>query len=786
MPLTEMKEKAAGAATSRSAAMQISGDAIIGKPVTRIDGRLKVTGAAQYSAEYDFPNLAHAAILQSTIARGRIREIDTKDAEALPGVLAVITYKNAPRIQKITPDMTSVSFPGEKDLLPLQSNEIFYNGQHIAVVVADTFERATFAATRIKVIYDAQKPVATIEQGRKNAFKPKDFLGQPAQIQRGNAKAKMRDAAVRVDHTYTTPTEHHNPMEPHATIAVWDGPNLTVYDATQSIIGTQEYVAQTLGLTYDNSRAVARFIGGGFGCKGVYWHHTTLAATAARIAGRPVKLELTRQQMFSGTGHRSETIQRVALGADKSGKLLSLEHETTAYTSMVDHFLEPAGLGTSKILYDTQDAEISHLVVPVNRGTPTFMRAPGESVGTYALECAMDELAVALNIDPIQLRLMNHADKDPDTGKPWSSKHLKECYAQGAALIGWERRNPKPRSMRKDGVLVGLGMATATYPGYRMPSSARVEILADGRVMVYSSAMDIGTGTYTAAAILAADALGVGVKQAQVILGDSKLPRAPGSGGSMTMASVGPAIREACLSAKSKILKMALSDKNSPLFGATPDAVDVRDGRIALQSDAAKSETYADILTRAKVEKITGEADSKPGQMSDADVKKFAGCYGARARRAAQADQNPYTFQSFGAQFAEVHVDPVLGTIRVARFASVMDAGTILNAKAAESQLYGGIVFGIGMALLEATQVDPRSARIMNADLAEYHVPVNADVPQITARFIGEPDPHISEIGSRGVGEIGITGVAAAIANAIYNATGKRVRDLPITLDKVI
>ena len=335
--------------------MQISGDAIVGRPVSRIDGRQKVTGTAQYSAEYDFPNLAYAAILQSTIAKGHIKEIDTREAEGMPGVLAVITYKNAPRIQAIKPDQTTVSQPGEKDLLPLQSNEIFYNGQHIAVVVADTFERATFATTRIKVKYDAQKPAATIEQGRKNAFKPKDFLGQPAQIQRGNAKAKMQSASVRVDHTYTTPTEHHNPMEPHATIAVWDGPNLTVYDATQSIIGTQEYVAQTLGVTYDNSRAVARFIGGGFGCKGVYWHHTTLAAVAARITGRPVKLELTRQQMFSAIGHRSETIQRVALGADKSGKLLSLEHDTTAYTSMVDHFLEPAGLGTSKILYDTPD-----------------------------------------------------------------------------------------------------------------------------------------------------------------------------------------------------------------------------------------------------------------------------------------------------------------------------------------------------------------------------------------------------------------------------------------------
>jgi xanthine dehydrogenase YagR molybdenum-binding subunit len=756
---------------------------VVGKPINRVDGRLKVMGAARYAAEIPQDNIAHGILIQSSIAKGRIKDLDTSEAEKAPGVLAVITHRNAPKLNSKT-DGTMVEGKAGEDLVPLQSDEVFYDGQHIGVVVAETFEQAKHAASLVRITYEQAKPTVEIEQGLSKAYQPEQFFGEELQLQRGDVAKAIAEAEVKIEQTYTTPIEHHNPMESSASIAVWNGNQLTVYDATQWVIGTRNIVAYTLGVPEENVQIISHYVGGGFGCKGFTWWHTILAAVAARVVSRPVKLVVTRQQMFTSCGHRPPTIQQLTLSATRDGKLTAIKHITTSQTSEIDEFVEPCGL-TTRILYESPNLEVTHNLVRVNTGTPTPMRAPGEASGTFALESALDELAYELGIDPVELRIINHADVNPHTGKPWSSKYLKECYQKGAERFGWSRRNPTPGSMQDGDYLIGWGMATATYPGYRTPASAKAQLFADGRAVVSSATHDLGTGTYTVMTQIAADVLGLPVERIEFKLGESSMPKAPVAGGSQSAASVAPAVQGAAAELRNRVIRLAIDDESSPLHGAAQEEILTENGRVFLKNEPSRGETYAEILQRhnlpiMEVEAIASTAASESKQSSDNKVVRI--CVGKNEN----SDWQQYAFQSFGAQFAEVRVHPRLGQVRVTRFVSAIDVGRILNHKTARSQVLGGIAFGIGMALMEETVLDQDSGRLVVRNLADYHVPIQADVGNIEVLFIDKPDPHISTMGVRGVGEIGITGVAAAIANAIYHATGKRIRDLPITPDKLL
>lgn len=755
---------------------------VVGKPVDRVDGRLKVTGAAHYSAEIPLENIAHGVLVKSTIAKGRITNIDTTVAEKAPGVLAVITHLNAPKLNNFEGENQPQGKPGEK-LIPLQSDQIHYDGQNIGIVIAQTYEQARYAASLVQVTYNETQPVFEIEQGLSHAYQPSQFFGQEVQVQRGNVSQALAQTDAQVEATYITPIEHHNPMEPSASTAIWDGDNLTIYDTTQWVQGTSQIIAHVLGLPKENVRIISHFLGGGFGCKGFTWSHPLLAAISARKIGRPVKLALTRQDMFTSCGHRARTIQELSLGATRDGKLTAIRHVTTTQTSEVDEFIEPCGL-TTRILYASPNLEVKHNLVQLNTGTPTAMRAPGESPGTFALESAMDELAYKLGIDPVELRLINHADINPQTNKPWSSKYLKECYQLGAERFGWSRRNPTPGSMRDGDYLIGWGMATATYPGYRSSAGAKAQLFADGHIVVSSATHDIGTGTYTVMTQIVADVLGLPLERVEFKLGDSSMPLAPVAGGSQSAASVAPAVEGVALAVRKRVIEIAIADEASPLYEASPEAIATTNGRVFLEGEPSRGETYAEILKRhnlplVEVEGIANTASQETQEARNPAVRICAG-------KDENADMQQYAFQSFGAQFAEVRINPRFGQVRVTRFVSAMDTGRILNHKTARSQIMGGIIFGLGMALMEETVLDPQSGRLVVRNLADYHVPVQADVGNIEVLFIDKPDPHISPIGVRGVGEIGITGVAAAIANAIYHATGKRIRELPITPDKLL
>ncbi|MGI2905615.1 xanthine dehydrogenase family protein molybdopterin-binding subunit [Tolypothrix sp. VBCCA 56010] len=729
---------------------------VVGKPLNRVDGHLKVTGGARYAAEFPVAKIAYGVTIQSTIAKGKIAQIDTKAAERLPGVLAVITHLNAPK--------AFGDKGGGRKLQVLQDNIVLYSGQHIGVVVADTFERAMHAASLVQVRYEEEKPTINMRENLAKAYLPKGKIprNEPPDKSHGNVTQGLASAAVRVEQTYTTPVENHNPMEPHATTAVWQGDQLLLYDATQGIFQAQEKVAGVLGIEPANVRTMSYYVGGGFGCKGSAWSHVPLAAMAARQVKRPVKLVLGRIQMYGPVGFRPETIQQVSLGATREGKLTALRHSGTSQTSTFDEFIEPVGK-SARMIYACPNIETSHRLVQLDTGTPTFMRAPGEASGSFALESAMDELAYALKIDPVELRLRNYAEVDPSKNLPWSSKSLRECYKVGAERFGWQKRNPTPRSMRDGNYLIGWGMATATYPTNRSPASAIAQIMADGTAVVRTGSQDIGTGTYTVMTQVAAEALGIPVEKIRIELGDTNLPETPVSGGSQTAASVGSSVHLAGTQARSKLMQLALADQKSPLYGSNAEDIIAENGSLFLKNKSSASETYGAILARHKMKMIEARADAKPGE-----------------------EKEKYSMHSFGSQFAEVRVNPDSGEVRVTRWVGAFGVGRLLNAKTAHSQLVGGIVYGIGMALMEHTVIDPNRGRVVNHDLAEYHVPVNADVPAIEVLFVDERDPHVNPLGIKGIGEIGITGTAAAIANAVYHATGKRVRDLPITLDKLL
>jgi xanthine dehydrogenase YagR molybdenum-binding subunit len=737
-----------------------------GEPLSRLDGVAKVTGAARYAAEFAPPDLAHGAIIQSTIAKGRITEIDTSAAERAPGVLAVITHRNAPELPYQKQHPTPPVDPEVGVQLPmLHDNLVRHNGQHIGVVIAETFEQATYAADLVRIAYEEEPAATSIEAALAHAFpvtEGNEGGGTPAAYRRGDPDRALADAPVTVDQTYVIARENHNPIELHATIAEWDGDRLTLYDKTQWPGNVASNVALVFGIPEENVRVVSPFVGGAFGSALRTWPHVILAAMAARQVGRPVKIVLTRRQMYSSVGCRPYTIQRVALGAEREGRLVATIHDATAETSCYEEYTEQL-LDATWLLYRCPDLSTLYRLVRLNVHTPTPMRAPGHVSGLFALECAMDELAVELGMDPVELRLRNHAERDQKDDLPWSSESLRECYRLAGERFGWDRRNPAPRSMRANGNLVGYGMASAIYPARRAPATARARILPDGSAVVQSATSDIGPGTYTSMTQVAADALGLAVSRIRFELGDSLLPKAPVHGGSMTMASVGPAVHEACIAARRQVLELARGDGNSPLYGAADDAVDFGDGRIFRKDDPSAGESYQEILQRHRSDGIAAIGEAKPGE----EAKRFS-------------------MHGFGAVFAEVHVDPDFGIIRVRRLVGAYGIGRVVNPKIAHSQCTGGMVGGIGMALFEDTRVDPRFGRVVNANLAEYLVPVHADIGELEALFVDEHDPYVNPLGAKGVAEIAICGVAPAIANAVFHATGRRVRDLPITPEKLL
>jgi xanthine dehydrogenase YagR molybdenum-binding subunit len=725
-----------------------------------VDGPLKVTGRAQYAAEIPVANVTHAVIVTSAVGRGKLHSVDASRAEKVPGVLRVITSSNAPQL----PSAKRKSDPNDRLLQLLQEDEIHYADQPIAIVVGSTLESAQEGAALVSATYAPEDLSTELKVGASDTYTPKKAgPSGDADSARGNFAAGVEAAAVKVDQTYTTPVQNHNPMEPHAITVVWQGDDhVTLYDTSQGIFGVRKKVAALFGIPASNVRVISRYVGGGFGCKGSPWSHVGLAAMAAHVVQRPVKLVLTRQQMFSLVGHRPQTIQHLVLAADRQGKLLAMQHESWSETSRFDEFVEPTAVVT-RMLYSCPNLITSHRLARLDIPTPTFMRAPGESTGTFALESAMDELAFELKLDPLELRRRNYAERDEGEDKPWSSKSLRECYEQAAARFGWSKRVAAPRSMRDGHWLIGYGMASATYPARQSGSSTLAKLRKDGSVLVQAGSQDIGTGTYTIMAQIAADALGLPLERVTFELGDTALPETPVSGGSQTASSTGSAVKVAALALREKLIAIAVADTKSPLFGAKAEDVNASGGELSLSTDATKKDSLSALLSRS----------------GDSEVS----AHGATSEK---PERKRYSLHSFGAHFVEVRVDEDTGEVRVARAVGAFAAGKILNPKTARSQFYGGIIWGIGFALQEHTVRDARSGRVVTRDLADYHVPVHADIPTIDIIAIAEHDPYVNEIGAKAIGEIGITGITAAIANAVFHATGKRVRDLPITLDKLV
>ncbi len=731
----------------------------IGDPVIRVDGRLKVTGGAKYAAEAAVPNAAYGVMLTSNIANGIIQRMDTAAAQRAPGVLGVMTPANAPKLP--AGGKAGVKPPAGRVLSLLQDNSVHYNNQPIAVVVAETLNQALYAVSLIQVKYQAAPAALDFEAGFPTAHAA-GHGHDPADVANGQLAAGMARAEVKLDQVYTTPPQNHNALEPHATIAEWQGEKLTLYDATQYISGVKSTVAKELGLPDDNIRVLCPFTGGGFGSKGSTWSHVVLSAMAAKMVNRPVKIVLERPQMFGPVGGRPRTHQHIVLGAKRDGTLTAIQHDVYSHTSVIEDFAEPSSNQT-RMLYASGAISTTQRLVPLTVGTPTFQRAPGEATGTFALEQALDELAYTLKMDPIALRLKNYAEKDPTSNKPFSSKHLRECYAQGAERFGWARRNPEPRSTKEGRNLIGWGMATATYTANRSAGMAMVRFEPNGRVTIASASQDLGTGTYTIMAQVAAATLQMPIELMDAKLGDSELPKAPVSGGSQSAASVMPAVQAAAQQAMLKLIAASVSDPASPFHGMQPDQVTFADGRIMRADKRGPSEPFTTLLARGGNQPVAATSSAQPDQESDA-----------------------YSNHSWGAVFAEVAVDEALGMPHVRRVVGVYDIGQLLTEKAGKSQLIGGIVWGVSLALHEATHIDPRTGRPVNNNLAEYHVPTNADIGEIDVSVLNIPDKKFNPLGARGIGEIGITGTGAAVANAIYHATGKRMRSAPITPDQLM
>ncbi|HEX8473480.1 MAG TPA: xanthine dehydrogenase family protein molybdopterin-binding subunit [Pyrinomonadaceae bacterium] len=734
----------------------------IGKEMSRVDGVAKVTGKAKYAAEFRAPNLAYGFIVLGTAAKGTIKSIDTREAERAPGVVRVFTHLNAPKLgPKASHEQAPPRATEEKDksFRALQSDRIYFNMQPVALVVAETYEQARYAARLVKVSYNAEKHSTDTESVRDRARVPSQ--GPPPKP-RGNPEAAMKSAPVKVEAEYRIPVEHHNPMEPHAAVAVWEGDRLTVFDKSQEVYNVRKHLASSFGVPEENVQVISPYVGGAFGSSLRPNYYPSLTAMAARELKRPVKVVYTRTQMFTGHGYRPHTIQKIALGAERSGKLTAMIHHAVHNTSTFEEFNDST-TGFTRQVYACPNLLAPTMIVATDLPTPTWMRAPGAVSGMFALECAMDELAYALKIDPLELRLINYAERDPESGKPFSSKALRECYRLGAEKFGWKERKMEPRSMRDGRLLVGWGTATGIWGAFQMPATARIIFKADGTAHVASATSDIGPGTYTMATMIAAEYLGLTPERVKFELGDTNLPRAPSQGGSWTTASVGSAIHGAALAVTAKLLALANREADSPLKGVAASDVEMLDGRLRLKADASKSVRISDLMQRNALTEITETFESKPSE-----------------------ERRKYATMAHGAQFVEVKVDPDLGSVRVTRVIEVTACGKIINPKASHSQEIGGVVWGIGMALQEATEIDHRYGRIMNPNLQHYHVPVNADVHEVETMFVEEDDTVVNPLGVKGMGELGMVGIPAAIANAVFHATGKRIRELPITPDKLL
>ena len=732
----------------------------VGQPLSRYEGRLKVTGAARYTADIPVQGALHASIVSSSIAHGRTIAIDTTAAEKAPGVLAVFTHRNMPRMNP-TPKPWSHLHPHGQSYLPLQDDRVLYADQPIALVVAETLAQAAYAGTWVRIDYEVQPPVVFGPETLKDAVQPPQFLW-PVSSSVGDADAAIAGSPVRIEQTYSTSDRHHNPMEPHATTAIWDaGGALTLYETTQHIFGCRDLVSIVLGIPPEKINVVSQFLGGGFGGKAYVWPHTLLTALAAKVLNRPVHFQLTRAQMYSMVGHQPASVQTIALGATSEGRLNGIRHDSISPTALFDNYIEYAALCPRSLWSATGGIATNHKIVHVNRNTPTALRAPHEALGHFALESALDELAYATGVDPVQLRLLNDTEIDPDTSRPFSSRAMRKCLIEGAARFGWEKRTPEPRSMRHGRYLLGQGMAGAIYTHWRWPGSARVTLNQDGSALLEAGTHELGTGTYTVMQQIAADALGLPPQKVTVRIGDTRLPKSHPSIGSSTMSNAGSSVMMAAKAARDKAIELARTGRDAPFADADSSEVIVRDGRLVFAKKNLEI-TYAELLARNNLPSLTVDGNYDP------------------------SPEGPKAVFSFAAVFAEVIVDPDFGLVRLNRYVGAYDCGQVINPKTARSQAIGGIIWGVGQALYERSETDPATGRFLHRNYSGYLVPTAADIPKLDVLFVGQFDGEASLIGAKGLGELTAVSVAPAITNAVYHATGKRVRDLPITIENLL
>ena len=739
----------------------------IGRDTLRVDGPRKVTGVAKYASDFQFPGMLYAVPVEATIANGKLLSLDTAAAEKMPGIRAVLHRGNIGKIFRSTPapDFDRVCLERRP---PFEDDTIRYWGQYIALAVADTFETAKAAADTVRATYSKEKfnLESHLEAGNDpdvvfTAYGPMERL----QSHRGDAAAALENAAVKLDETYVTPAETHNPLELHSTVALWDGPLLTLYDSTQGVVNMRSVLSQMFGLPKENVRVISKFLGSGFGGKLYPWTHVPLAAAAARQVGKPVKLVVSRKMMFQAVGHRARTQQRVRLGASRDGKLVSLQHDYVYHMSMIDAYHEDCG-EAAPFHYSVPNLRVSFGRARRNIGATSDMRGPGAVPGLYATESAMNEMAERLKMDPVQFRILNEPKLDESLNLPFSSRHYVECLNRGAEKFGWSKRNPAVGSMKRDGLTLGWGMAGAAWIAGTFAAEANLELRDDGTVRVACATQDIGTGTYTILAQLASQKTGVPVEKIDVELGDSALPEGPISGGSLATSSVIPAVFKAADQAITSLLIIAVTTPGSPFLGHKPDDLALEGGRVFVRAEGpARGIAFGDVLQRGNVRLVTGSG---------------------RAEQTAFAPNQKFSKHSFGCHFVEVTWQPETARLRVSRVVTVMDAGRILNPLAGRNQIQGAVVMGIGMALFEETTYDPQNGAPINSNLADYMMTVNADAPPIDVHFLDYPDKEINELGARGIGEIGLAGVAAAVTSAVHHATGVHVRELPLKIEDLI
>ncbi|TWR28939.1 xanthine dehydrogenase family protein molybdopterin-binding subunit [Mucilaginibacter pallidiroseus] len=738
----------------------------IGKAISRVDGPAKVTGTAKYAAEYNVPDLHYGYVVNSTIANGEIEKINLTKAAMVDGVVKIYTHENRPSTAWLSLNYADMDAPPGKPFVPMHNNKVVYNGQPIAMVVAKSFEVARYAASLITVEYKADKSDTDLVANLQNARDPKkglaSFLKPPPPKPKGNAAKAYEAAPLKAGGSFYHGVEHHNPMEPFATTVVYeDKDKLKIYDKTQGSVNTQMYVANVFGLKFKDVRVLSPFVGGAFGSGLRPQYQLFLSVMAALDMQCNVRLTLNRHQMFT-FGHRPATLQNTFYGADADGKLQSIQHESVAETSTYEDYTEIV-VNWANMIYPSPNVNLQYKLAPLNMASPMDMRAPGGATGMHPVEITIDELAHQAGMDPVEFRLLNYTDEDETTGKPYSSKELKECFKQAAEKFGWAKRNPQPRSMRRGHKLVGWGMATGIWEAMQVPTRAEAILTADGKLTVRSATADFGTGTYTVMAQIAADAMGMSLDNVTFELGDSDMPFAPISGGSFTAASCGTAVQAACLGLKKKLLKKAQST-NAEYKSVNLDDIAFVDGQLQPTNSAVKPIAYTDLAAASKNKQIASKNMGWPQMMK----------------------QRKYTRAAHSAIFAEVEVDEDFGVVKVTRLVSAIAAGKILNPKTARSQILGGMVWGISKALREESVMDHRIGRFMNTNLGEYHTPVNADIHQLDVIFVEEDDQIVNDLGIKGIGEIGLVGVPPAIANAIFHATGKRVRNLPIKLNDLM